>query len=94
MSFLAKLSRNRFPVESKVYAATIGSGAGSIVGTFVLWLLGVSIFGGQATADQAAAAVAAVPAPVSGFVLLVLSAGGSFLAGYLARHTPRRAAEE
>lgn len=67
---------------SKVLAATVGGGAGATVAAFLLWLLGVLAWGAPATADAATAAVAAVPAPVAGVVLLGVSAAGAFIAGY------------
>lgn len=74
-----------WPVESKVKAgaggAAGGAGAGAIVAAFVLWALTRWAFHGD------------VPGPVVALVLLVVpaavSAGGSYLAGYLAPHTPR-----
>jgi hypothetical protein len=74
-------------IETKVVAATAGSGAGAVLGTFGLWLLGVSVWGASGDAADVADAVAAVPTPVAGLVLLVISALGAAVAGYIAPHT-------
>ncbi len=76
-------------IESKVYTATLGGGAGVIVGTFLLWLMGVTFWHASADAMQSAPAVASVPTPVAGVVGLVLTLGGTFLGGYLGAHTER-----
>ena len=77
------------PVEAKVYAATIGTGAGAVVSAFVVWLLGVLIWAAPFTAPGATEAVAAVPGPVVAIVSLVITVGSTFLGGYVAKHTPR-----
>lgn len=81
------------PVENKVWAGTIGGGAGAAIATFVIWMFGVTVWNVVASADNADDAIAAVPFPVVGIVYLLLSTGGTFLAGYLAKHTPRPAPE-
>lgn len=60
-------------VEPKVKAAT----AAATVATFLLWVLGTYVFRGE------------VPLPVQGIVALVVTGGGTFVAGYLARHVNR-----
>ncbi len=77
------------PIEAKVYAATIGGAAGSQIAAFLLWLVGVTLFGAPVTSAEADAAIAAVPGPVATFVRLLVTAGCTFAGGYLARHTPR-----
>ncbi len=77
------------PIESKVYASTIGTGAGAAVSAFALWLLGVLVWGVPDTAARAGDAIAAVPLPVAGLIGVAITAGGGFLAGWKARHTPR-----
>jgi len=77
------------PVEGKVWAATAGTGAGAIVSTLVLWVLGVTCFGVSTAAESAGQAVAAVPSPVVGAIGLGITVGGTFLGGYLAKHTAR-----
>jgi hypothetical protein len=76
-------------VEGKVWAATIGAGAGSAISAFLLWLLGVTIWHVQIGSDTAADAVAAVPFPVSGILTALITVGGAFISGYLAKHTHR-----
>jgi hypothetical protein len=76
-------------LETKVVAATGGSGAGATVATFVLWLLGVTVWGVSNSADHAGDAIAAVPSPVAGLILIVVSALGAALGGWLAPHTPQ-----
>ena len=73
-------------------AATVGSGAGAAIVTFLLWLLGVEFWGASASATHAPAAIAAVPGPVSGLVAIIVTAGAAAVAGYAAPHTPRPAA--
>lgn len=80
---------DKSPVEAKVYAATIGGGAGAIVSAFLVWLLGVLVWDAPSTSAAAAEAVAAVPGPVTAIVGLIITVGSTFLGGYLARHTPR-----
>lgn len=76
-------------IESKVYAATIGGAAGAAVAAFLLWVVGVSFFGADTAAAASEAAVAAVPGPVAQFLRLLVTAGCTFLGGYMARHTVR-----
>lgn len=79
------------PTETKVVAGAAGSGAGAALGTFTLWLLGVTVWHVPNTADKAGDAIGAVPTPVAALLLLVVSAFGSYLAGYLAPHSFRPA---
>lgn len=76
-------------IESKVIAATAGSGLGAAAGTFILWVLGVCVWHTPGNAEKAATAVAAVPTPVSAIVLLLITVAGAGLSGYLAPHTSR-----
>lgn len=87
------MSKNA-PVEGKVWASTVGGGAGATVSSFVLWILGVLVWGAPSNASSATDAVAAVPFPVIGVVGLVITVGGVFIGGYLAKHTPRPAVTE
>lgn len=65
------------PVERKVYAATLGAGAGTIVSDFVLW--GVdTIWWPSPDVD--------IPTPVASFSSLIVTVGLTFLAGFLAKH--------
>ena len=76
-------------VETKVVAATAGSGAGAVLASFGLWMLGVTVWHVDSGADHAGEAVAAVPSPVAGLILLVVSGLGAAVAGWLAPHTPQ-----
>lgn len=66
------------PVERKVYASTIGAGAGLTVSNFALWIADVIWWPGDAN----------VPGPVADFVMLAVTIGLTFLGGYLAKHDP------
>lgn len=77
------------PIETKVKASSIGAAAGGALATFGLWLLGVVVWGASNDADAATAAVASVPAPVAGLVLLGVPAAVAFTAGRAANHTFR-----
>lgn len=79
------------PVETKVVAGTAGAGAGAVISQFILWMLGCWAWGAPWAAGKAADAVAAVPGPVSGLVVLVVTVIGAYGAGWLAPHTPRPA---
>ena len=61
------------PVEAKVSAATIAA----VLAALAVWVLQVYVFRGE------------VPAPVSAAVQVVVPAVCAFVAGWLARHTPR-----
>lgn len=65
------------PVERKVYASTIGAGAGLTVSNFVLWIVD-KIWWPDPAVD--------IPLPVSAFAELVVTTGLAFLAGYFAKH--------
>ena len=77
------------PVEGKVWASVVGGGAGGTVATFLTWLLGVAVWHAPSTSDAATSALAAVPGPVTGLLVLVVGLGGVFAGGYLTKHTPR-----
>jgi hypothetical protein len=79
------------PIEGKVWAGTVGSGAGATVSAFTLWLLGVTIWHAPSTSEAAGIAVTSVPLPVAGIVALLITVGGTFVAGYMAKHTVRPA---
>ncbi|MEU8272544.1 hypothetical protein AB0B89_36005 [Sphaerisporangium sp. NPDC049002] len=61
------------PIESKVKAAT----AAATVSGFLVWLLGVYVFGGN------------VPLPVQALISLVVPAALTYIAGWQAPHTAR-----
>lgn len=76
-------------VETKVQTAVGGTLAGGTVASFLLWLLGVVRWDASASAVAADDAIGAVPWPVSGLVLLGVTALGTFLGGYIGKHTAR-----
>lgn len=80
---------SRGPVETKVIASTGGFIGSSALATFLVWLLGAWAWDAGFGADQVSDAIAAVPAPVSGLLLLVLGSVGTFAAGWAAPHTHR-----
>jgi hypothetical protein len=65
------------PVERKVYAATLGAGAGTTVSQFGLWAVD-QIWWPDPEVD--------IPIPVAGFVTLVITVGLTFITGWLAKH--------
>lgn len=69
-------------VSPKVVAAGAGAGAGSILSSFVVWLVGVLVFGGSPAASAVEATTAAVPLPVVALVGLVLTLAGALIPGY------------
>lgn len=75
-------------IHPKVFASTIGSGIGGTLSALVLWILGVTAWHSPASATGAEAAIAAVPAPVVGAVVLALTVGTTFTAGWLAKSVP------
>jgi hypothetical protein len=77
------------PIESKVWAALVGAGSGTAISTFLLWFLGCIGWTHDWSAKGADQAVLAVPAPLSSALLLLITAGLTFMGGYLAKHTPR-----
>lgn len=66
------------PVERKVFAGTLGAGAGTIVAEFGLWAVDEIWWPG---AEE-------IPSPVAAFVSFVLITGFAFVAGWLAKHDP------
>ena len=76
-------------IETKVIAAASGSGLGAAVGTFLTWLLGVTIWGAPASAEAVSKAVSAVPQPVFGLLTILVGVAGAAIGGYVAPHTTR-----
>lgn len=72
------------PIEPKVVAAITGAGGGAAVATFLDYVIGVTIYGADATANAGADAVAKVPAPVTGIIAILLAAIGAGVLGYRA----------
>jgi hypothetical protein len=73
------------PVERKVYASTLGSGVGVTVTSFALWVAD-TVWWPSDTEE--------VPVPVAGFVGLVVTAGLTFIFGWLAKHGIEEPQEE
>lgn len=69
-------------MSPKVVASTAGAGAGAVLSSLLIWILGVTAWGQPATATAVNAAVAAVPAPVSGFVVLIVTLIGAGVPGW------------
>lgn len=67
------------PTERKVYAATIGAGAGVTVSEFALWAVD-QIWWPSPDTD--------IPVPVASFVSLIVTVGFTWVAGWLAKHDP------
>jgi len=76
-------------IETKVIAATAGSGLGAALSTFLLWVFGVFVVGASSSADQVAKALAAVPEPVGALLAILVAILGAFVGGYSAPHTHR-----
>jgi hypothetical protein len=72
-----------------VWSSANGGTAGAALSTFILWILGVTVWGAESDADSALDAVTSVPGPVAGVVLLGLTYGGAMAAGWVAKHSPR-----
>jgi hypothetical protein len=77
MTVLALDTVDATAIEPKVAAATAAASSAAVVVTFLLWLLGAYVFGGE------------VPLPVQGIVGLIVTSAATFLAGYYARHVDR-----
>lgn len=69
-------------VSPKVVAAAVGAGGGAVLSQLVLWSIGAGPYGAGWGADQVDAALAAVPDPISGAVLLVFAVVGALVPGY------------
>jgi len=76
-------------IETKVIAATAGSGFGAALSAFLLWIVGVFAFGASSSADQVPNALAAVPEPVGALLAILVAILGAFIGGYAAPHTSR-----
>jgi hypothetical protein len=76
-------------IETKVIAATAGSGFGAALSAFLLWIVGVFAFGASSSADQVPKALAAVPEPVGALLAILVAILGAFVGGYAAPHTSR-----
>jgi hypothetical protein len=77
------------PVETKVYAALVGGVGGGAIGSFLLWLLGITVWHVSNAATAAGAAAAAVPPPVAYLLQWGLPGALAWGAAWLAPHTAR-----
>jgi hypothetical protein len=77
------------PVSPKVVASAAGAGVGSALSSLIVWLLGVLVWKQPATAAAVSDAVAAVPSPVAGLILLGVTAASAAVPGYRATDTAR-----
>jgi hypothetical protein len=75
------MSKVKQPVERKVTAATGGAGVGAAVGAFACWLVDTTVHTPNVEGD--------LPAPVFGLVMAGTAAAVAWIAGYIAKHTPR-----
>jgi len=71
------------PISPKVWSAGIGAGAGTIISTFLLWLLGAFLFRAGSSADRVDNAIAAVPSPLAAVVVLAVTVGLTLLGAYV-----------
>lgn len=71
-------------IETKVWAAMGGTGAGATLSAAVVWALGVFVWHASSDASAAQSAIDAVPAPVAALVALALTVLGTFVGGYAA----------
>lgn len=77
------------PTETKVVAATGGAAGGGVVAGFIVWLLGITIWGAPWDAAHESSALAAVPLVVAVLVTSAVGAVSAYIAGRRAPHTPR-----
>ena len=69
-------------ISPKVLAATGGAGLGAVVSPFVIWLVGVLVFGVPGDAIHQAEAMAAVPSVVNSLIIALLAVVGAFVPGW------------
>ncbi len=85
------MSAPSYPAEPKVIAATGAAPLAVAVASFLIWLLGVTVFGDNyrtATIEGDG-----VPLPVAGLVVAVMATLSVYYAGYHAPHQHRRSAD-
>lgn len=70
------------PVSPKLVAGAIGSGIGTAVTTFLLWLIG-AVITHHWTADGVDNAIAAVPAPLATLIAILVIVGSTVIGAYL-----------
>jgi hypothetical protein len=82
------------PTSPKVIASAAGAGVGATVSTLIVWLLGVVVWKQPMTAAAVNDAVTAVPSPVAGLILLLLTAASAAVPGYRVTDPLRVTTEE
>jgi hypothetical protein len=71
-------------VETKVWAAVVGAGGGTVVGNALLWVLGVTAWGAPSDAAHSKVALDSVPPYISSLITLALATLGTFAGGWYA----------
>ncbi|MET0930609.1 MAG: hypothetical protein ABWX74_13900 [Aeromicrobium sp.] len=71
------------PISPKAVASTGGAGLGAAIATLVTWILGVTLWDASSAAGNVAEAMASVPTPVSGVIILVIPAAVAAISGWL-----------
>ncbi len=71
-------------VETKVWAAVVGAGGGTVVGNAVLWFLGVVVWNTPGDAAHSKQALEAVPPYIASLLALAFTVIGAFAGGYVA----------
>jgi hypothetical protein len=77
------------PISPKVIASTAGAGVGAALSALVIWILGVTVWDQAGGADSVNAAMAAVPAPVSNIIALLITAAVAAVSGWRVTDTHR-----
>lgn len=86
------IGRGKAPVETKVIASAGVTPLAAALAEFVVWLLGVTVFGDDP--QTAALEGDGVPVAVSALVLAVIATAAVYAAGYLAPHTQRTSEQD
>lgn len=76
------------PISPKLYAAAVGAGAGAVISQLLVWLIG-AIISQRWDADGVDNAIAAVPSPLYGFILLLVTIAGAAAGAYI-KEDPER----
>lgn len=71
-------------VETKVWAAVVGAGGGTVVANALLWVLGVYAWGAPSDAAHSKVALDAVPPYIASLITLALATIGTFAGGWYA----------
>lgn len=82
------------PVSPKVVAASAGAGLGAVLSGAILWGVGAGFFGAGWSAENASAAIAAVPTPLNGLIVGVIAVITAGVPGYRTNDPLRRVPAE